>query len=318
MLAFVLTALLVWWRARGSGFYFIVGLEGSTSANLGPLLPATCAGISAAVVLLIADAARGAVAGALAAVLVVALPGFIPLHLASLTGPPLLAIALLTAGAMMHAPRFSLAYGTLGAVGGLFVAPEGIGLPLGTAAWALIQRPRGRWQRVALALLPVVVVLELAHLLGGAWPHGMIYGWHGGLDRALRAAGRMVGDQMSPGITNPALRFFVIADLALVIVAVIVMGWRRIGQPTDPNASIRRIYPVAGLLVLGLAAGLAGRTLLVEGAPLPALSAVMPLVTLTALLLAISIVGLWPTWPRWGKALAVVLVLGWLQAAIRS
>ena len=260
----------------------------------------------------------GAAAGALAAVLVVALPGFIPLHLASLTGPPLLAITLLTVGVMMHAPRFSLAYGTLGAVGGLFVAPEGIGLPLGTAAWAVMQRPRGRWQRVALALLPVLVVLELAHLLGGAWPHGMSYGWHGGLDRALRAAGRIIGDQMSPGIGNPALRFFVIADLALVIVAVVVMGWRRIGQPAEPTVSVRRIYPVAGLVVFGLAAGLAGRTLLVEGAPVPALTAVMPLVTLTTLLLAISVAGLWPGWPRWGKVLAAVLVIGWLQAAIRS
>jgi hypothetical protein len=314
----VLVAALVWWRARSSGFFFVVGLEGSASANLGPLLPASCAGLSAAVMLLIADAAAGAVAGAFAVLLMVCLPGFIPMHLDSLTGPPLLAITLIMVGAMVHAPRFSLAYGTLGAIAGLFVATEGIGLPLAAAAWALLQRVRGRWQRVVLALAPTAIILLLAHLFGGAWPHGVVYQWRGGLDRGLRAAGTIIGNQMAPTVTNPALRFLVIADLALVILAVIVVGWRRIGQPADETSSVRRVYPVAGLLAIALVTGLAGRTLLVQGSSEPDLPAVMPLVALTVLVLAVSITGFWRFWPRWGKALAVVLVLGWLQAAVRA
>jgi hypothetical protein len=318
LVAFVLVAALIWWRARSSGFFFVVGLEGATSADLGPLLPAFCAGLSAAVILLIADAAAGAVAGAIAVLLMVCLPGFIPLHLDSLTGPPLLTIALLMVGAMVHAPRFSLAYGTLGAIGGLFVATEGIGLPLAAGAWALLQRARGRWQRVALALAPTAIILFLAHLLGGAWPHGVVYRWRGGLDRGLRAAGTVIGNQMSPTITNPALRFLVIADLTLIIVAVVVVGWRRTGQPGDENAGPGRVYPVAGVVAMALAIGLAGRTLLVQGAPEPDLPAVMPLVVLTVLVLAISLAGLWRYWPRWGKVVAVLLVLGWLQAAVRA
>jgi hypothetical protein len=314
----VLVAALIWWRARSRGFFFVVGLEGATSANLGPLLPAFCAGLSAAVILLIADAAAGAVAGAIAVLLMVCLPGFVPLHLDSLTGPPLLTVTLLMVGAMVHAPRFSLAYGTLGAVGGLFVATEGIGLPLAAGSWALLQRVRGRWQRVALALAPTAVILFLAHLFGGAWPHGVVYQWRGGLDRGLRAAGTIIGNQMAPTITNPALRFLVIADLALIIVAVVVVGWRRTGQPADENSPARRVYPVAGLLALALAIGLAGRTLLVQAASEPDLPAVMPLVVLTALVLVISIIGLWRHWPQWGKGVAVVLVLGWLQAAVRA
>jgi 4-amino-4-deoxy-L-arabinose transferase-like glycosyltransferase len=314
----VLVAALIWWRARSSGFFFVVGLEGSTSANLGPLLPALCAGLSAAAILLIADAAAGAVAGAIAVLLMVCLPGFVALHLDSLTGPPLLAVTLLMAGTMMHAPRFSLAYGTLGAVGGLFVATEGIGLPLAAAAWALVQRARGAWQRMALALAPTAIFLLLAHLLGGAWPHGVVYQWRGGLDRSLRAAGTIIGNQMSPTISNPALRFLVIADLALVILAVIVVGWRRIGRPADESASVRRVYPVTGLLSIALVIGLAGRTLLVQGAPEPGLPAVMPLAVLTVLVLVVSIAGLWHRWPRWGKAVALVLLLGWLQAAVRA
>jgi hypothetical protein len=318
--AFVLVAALVWWRARSSGFFFVVGLQGDASANLGPLLPALCAGLSGALTLLIADAAAGDIAGALAVVVLVSLPGFMPLHRDSLTGPPLLAITLLMFGAMVHAPRFSLAYGTLGATGGLFVATEGIGLPLAAAAWALVQRARenGRWQRVILALVPTVVVLVLAHLLGGAWPHHVIYEWRGGLDRGLRAAGTIIGDQMAPTITHAALRFLVIADLALIIVAVIVVGWRRVGRAAPEESVLRTVYPVAGLLAAALSIGLAGRTLLVRDAPEPDLAAVMPLVALTALILVISVAGLWSRLPRWGQAVTVVLVLGWLQAAVRG
>lgn len=320
LLAFVLVVALVWWRARTSGFFFIVGLQGDASANLGPLLPALCAGLSAALTLLIADAAAGAFAGALAAVVLIALPGFMLMHRDSLTGPPLLAITLLMLGAMVHAPRFSLAYGTLGAIGGLFIATDGIGLPLAAAAWALLQRARenGRWQRVALALVPTGVVLLLAHLLGGAWPHHVVFEWRGGLDRGLRAAGAIIGDQMAPTIAHPALRFLVIADLALIIVAVIAVGWRQAGRAAAESSVFRSVYPVAGLLATALAIGLAGRTLLVQGAPEPDLAAVMPLVALTAVILVVSVAGLWPRLPRWGKLAAVVLFVGWMQAAVRG
>lgn len=310
---------MVWWRARSSGFYFIVGLQGDASANLGPLLPALCAGFSAALTLLIADAAAGVFAGLLATAALVTLPGFIPLHHDSLAGPPLLTITLLMLAAMVHAPRFSLAYGTLGAVGGLLVATDGVGLPLAAAVWALLQRVRenGRWQRVALALVPTVVVLLLAHFFGGAWPSHVLIEWQGGLDRGLRAAGTIIGNQMAPTITSLALRFFVIADLALLVVAVIVVGWRRIGRAAAGTTALRAVYPAAGLLVAALAVGLAGRTLLVQGATEPDLEAVMPLVALTTLVLVISVAGLWPKLPRWGKVLTVLLWVGWLQAAVR-
>ena len=320
LLAFLLVAALVWWRARTSGFFFIVGLQGEASANLGPLLPALCAGLSAAMILLIADAVAGALTGALAAAVLVVLPGFLPLHRDSLTGPPLLTISLLMFGAMVHAPRFSLAYGTLGATGGLFVATEGIGLPLAAGAWALLQRARdnGQWQRAALALLPTGVVLLLAHLLGGAWPHHVVFGWRGGLDRGLRAAGTIIGDQMAPTITHAALRFLVIADLALIIGAVIAVGWWRVGRAAAESSVVRSVYAVAGLLAGALVIGLAGRTLLVRDAPDPDLAAVVPLVALTALMLVVSTALLWSRMPRWGKALTVMLYLGWMQAAVRG
>jgi hypothetical protein len=295
-------------------------LQGEASANLGPFLPAICGGLSAALMLLVADAAAGAWAGALAAVALILLPGFMPLHVASLTGPPLLTVSLLMLAAMIHAPRFSIAYGSIGAVGGIFVATEGIGLPLAAAAWAVLQRgrERGRWQRVVLALVPTIAVLLLAHLLGGAWPHEIVYGWRGGLDRALRAGGAIIGDQMAPTITYPALRFLVIADFALVIAALALVGWQRVGRAAAELTPARSIYPAAGLVAAALVLGLAGRTLLVAGAPEPDLSAVMPLVALTVLVLVVSIAGLWPSWPRWARVVAVVLIVGWMQGAARS
>jgi hypothetical protein len=297
-----------------------VGLQGDASANLGPLLPAVCAGLSAALALLVADAAAGALAGLLAVVMLVALPGFMPMHRDSLTGPPLLAMTLLMCTAMVHAPRFSLSYGTLGATGGLLVAADGIGLPLAAAAWALVQRVNGhgRWQRVALALLPVVLVAGLMHYVGGAWSSPVQLQWHGGLDRGLHAAGAILGNQMAPTISSPALRFLVVADLALIILAVIVVAWWKIGRRGGETSVLRLVYPVAGLLTAALALGLAARTLLVDGAPEPELAAIMPLVVLTTLVLVISVAALWPRLPRWGRGVAALLIVGWLQAAVRG
>ncbi len=252
--------------------------------------------------------------------MLVALPGFIPVHHDSLTGPPLLAIILLMLAAMIHAPRFSLAYGTFGAIGGLLIATDGVGLPLAAAAWALLQRARenGRWRRVALALTPTILVLVVAHLVGGAWPGHLVFEWRGGLDHGLRAAGTIIGNQMTPTITSSTLRFLVIADLALIVVAVLVVGWRRVGRAAAESAPVRAVYPAAGLLVGALAIGLAGRTLLVRGAGEPDVDAVLPLVALTALILAISIAGLWTRLPRWGKVLTAMLLAGWFQAAVRG
>ena len=222
--------------------------------------------------------------------------------------------------AMIHAPRFSLAYGTLGAIGGVLIATDGIGLPLAAAAWALLQpaKDNGCWRRVALALAPTLVVLLLAHVVGGAWPGHLVFEWRGGLDRGLRAAGTIVGNQMTPTITGATLRFLVIADLALVVVAVLVVGWRRVGRAASDTAPVRAVYPATGLLVGALMIGLAGRTLLVRGAGEPDLDAVLPLVALTTLVLVISVAGLWTRLPRWGKALTAVLLVGWFQAAVRG
>ena len=313
-MVFLLVAALVWWQARESGYFFIVGLGGTASADLGPLLPALCGGLTAAMALLLADAAAGPVAGVLAAAVIVALPGFSTLHRESLSGPPLLVLVMLMASAMVHAPRFSIAYGMVAAVAGIFVSTDGIGLPVAAAAWALVQptREKGTWQRVALSLAPSVVLLVLAHYLGGAWPSNVVFRWHGGLDAALRAGGAMIAGQLVPPTLHPPLRTAVLAAAALVVVAVIVSGWRRATSAAGANAVRNAIYPVIGLVAAALISGLAARTGLVENAPEPDLAAMMPLVMLGALALAVSAGASWRVWPRWSRVAAVLVTAAWV------
>ena len=312
---------MVWWRAHSDGTFFIIGLEGQWSAALGPLLPALCAGISAALALLIVDAAVGPVAGMAAAIVVVALPGFVPLHRASLIGPPLLALTLATLGVMLQAPRFSLAYGTLAALAAVYVAPAGLGLPVAAVAWALLSGARTSryplW-RGALAALPLLLLVILSHWTGDGWPAHTAVLWHGGLDRAIHAAGTIVGNQLAPGIHFPPLRWFAIADIALLLLALVCVAWLRVARLRPADALLRTLYPAAGILAGAYAAGLVSQTLMLTTAPEPDLAAVFPLVVVCTLVIVASIGGLWSRWHRVGKVIAVVLMLGWLQAAIRG
>ena len=310
--------MLIWWQARTSGFFFIVGLGGAASADLGPLLPALCGGFTTALVLLLADAAAGPAAGIVAAAAVVALPGFVALHRESLAGPPLLALVLLMASAMIHAPRFSLAYGSLAAAGGVFVATDGVGLPVAAAAWALVQPARrsGAWHRVLLALAPTALLLVAAHFIGGAWPHGVVYRWHDGLGRALRAASAMLAGQLVPPQVRPPVRAAVVAVVGLAVISVIVAGWRRATPAAGANAVRNAIYPVVGLIVAALVLGLAARTVLVADAPEPDLASMMPLVVLGALVLIVSAGGAWREWSPTARVAAVLVMVVWFAGRI--
>ncbi|HET9134657.1 MAG TPA: hypothetical protein VFN90_10155 [Gemmatimonadales bacterium] len=318
--AFVLAAAWVWWQARATGTFTVVGLEPPLADDLGPLLPSLSAGLSAAATLMLVDGLLGPLAGVVAAMVLTAMPGFLPLHVASLQGPPLLATTLLMLAMMVHGPRFSIAYGAIAAIGAVFIAPEGIGLPIAAVLWAAMRHPGGNGQRrrALLALAPLLVALVVARGTGDAWPDGQTLGWYGGLDRALRAAGTIVGDQLAPGIEAPAVRWFAIADLTLILLALGAVAWRRVAVPLPEGAPLRRWYGAAAMLGAGLVLGLGARRLFVTGTPDPDLAAVFPLAVLGALVSVVSFGALWPRWPRWGKAIALVLSLGWLQAAIRG
>ncbi|HRP09161.1 MAG TPA: hypothetical protein PLL69_11815, partial [Gemmatimonadales bacterium] len=165
---FLGVAAVVWWYAHNDGHFFVAGLEGTASELLGPLLPALSAGLIAALAFSLADAAAGGWAAALAALVVIALPGFLPLHGHSLEGPPTTASILLTVAVMLYAPRFSLAYGALAAVTAVFMSTAALGLPIAAVSWAWLQRQsgNGRARRAVLAVVPLLLAVLIGRFTG--------------------------------------------------------------------------------------------------------------------------------------------------------
>ena len=293
------------------------GLAIEASSALGPLLPALSAGATIALALVIVDVVGGPVVAVLAAICVLLLPDFLPLHRTSLLGPPLLTMTVVMLGAMLAAPRFSIAYGAVAAVGVLWVSPSAIGLVVAALAWALWQPPngRGRAQRAWLALLPLAVTLAAATALGSAWVQPVQFGWRGGVDSVLGAIGGVLSAQQVPAIEAGALRWFVVADTTLVFLALLALGWRRAIATSSPERP-RRFYPAIAILSASLVVGLLVHSLLVVGAPLPGVEAALSLAVLATLAVAVSVSLLWSRWRWWGKGIAVLLLAGWMVAAV--
>lgn len=294
-----------------------MGLEGPASSALGSLLPAISAGLTIAVSLVIVDVVGGPVVAVLAAICILILPDFLPLHRTSLIGPPLLATTIGMLAVMLAAPRFSLAYGAVAAIGAVWVSPQAIGLVPAAVAWALLQPNgrRGRLPRAALALLPLGIAVLLTLAVGSAWPSPIAIGWRGGLDTILRAIGHVLGTQQVPAITSPALRWVMIADTTLILLALGVMGWRRASAAATPERP-RRFYPAVLVLAIAVSAGLIIHAMLLPEAPLPSVETAMSLAVLATLTTAVSVSVLWPRWRWWGKGIAVLLLAGWIGGAV--
>lgn len=310
-MAGIAVALWIWWKSSADPQPF----PPPVLALFSPLL----GGLSVAIAFSLIERLAGPPAAWLAALLLVALPGFISFHQLGVETTGFLLVTMVMLLAMLHAPRWSLAYGALAAAAALLIPPAG-GFPLAAAAWAVRAHPTngsGRRGRLLLALTPLLVALVLAAWLGEGWPRGRI-GWHGGLDRGLSAAGTVIGDQLAPGIASPAVRFFAIADLSLILIAVIFTAWWRIARPTAADALLRRWYLAVATLTAGVAVGLVARHLLLLDSPDPGLGAVFPVAVLGVLVGVTSVTAWWPKWSRRGKGLAAILLLGWLQAAIRG
>lgn len=312
-MAGIAVALWVWWQGAAGA---PVDLPPPIFEWISPLL----AGLSAGLALSLVDGIAGLLAGLLAAVLLLAMPGFLPFHQLGPETAGFLLVTIVMLVTMVHAPRWSLAYGALAAATAVFLSPAAVGLPIAAAAWAARSHPSegsGRRGRLLLALAPLLAALVLAAWLGEGRPIGD-FGWQGGLDRGLRAAGTVIGDQLAPGIESPPVRFFAIADLSLILIAVIFTAWWRIARPMPTDALLRQWYTAVATLSAGLGLGLVARRLLLLDTPEPGLAAVFPLAVLGVLVGLTSVIVWWPRWPRWGKGLATILLVGWLQAAIRG
>lgn len=318
--AFAVTALLVWWLAQRDGVFYVVGVDGPASGLFGALLSAMCAGATVAIALSLLEAASTPRTGMIGAIAILIMPSFIPLHRASLHGPPLLALLLFMVATMVHAPRFSFAYGGAAAMAAVFVSPFAVGLPVAAAGWAFIQaRRRGKrsGRRVLLALAPLVAAIAVAHWTGSdAWTAPLSVGWRGGFDSASRAAGHVIGDQLAPGTSPGGLRWFVIADATLIAIALVAIAWRRVVMHLPAGRASRRLFEAGSLLIAAFAAGIAVHTMTDPGAPDPGRAEVFPLAVLGVMMIVLSVALLWHRWPRVGKLAALVLAVGWAGAAV--
>ncbi len=318
--AFVVVAALTWWIARGSDVFYVIGLDGPASALAGPLLPALAAGATGALVLSLLEAGAGRLAGLTGVVVVLLLPAFVDIHRESVRGPPLLALMLFMVAVMVHAPRFSFAYGGLAAVMAVFVSPAAIGLPVAAASWSLLQaqrRGRRRWRRVALGLAPLMVALALVPWVGtDAWPAGVSLGWRGHLDGVLGAVGRVLGDHLAPGVGPGGFRWLIVADVTLIVLALFAVTWRRTIDPMPPTRTARQLFEALAITAACHAGGMIAGSLLIRGAPDPDVAGIFPLVAVLAVMVVLAMALSWSGWSRAGKLVSLALVLGWAGASI--
>lgn len=316
----MVTAALVWWLARRSDVFYVIGLDGPASSLVGPLLPALAAGATGALVLSLLEAAAGRLAGVVGAVAVVLLPAFVDVHRESVRGPPLLALVLFMIAVMVHAPRFSFAYGGLAAVMAVFVLPAAAGLPVAAAIWTVLhaqRRGRRRWRRMALALAPLAVAIAVVPWVGTeAWPPDVSLGWRGHIDGALGGIGRVLGDHLAPGVSAGGLRWLIVADMTLIVAALLVVVWQRAIRPMPPTRTARRLFEALGVTAACLAAGMIAGSLLVRGAPDPAVADVFPLVVILSVMVVLGMSLSWAGWSRAGKLLSLALALGWAGASL--
>ncbi len=315
-------AALTWWRADLGGYFVLLGLPEPWSEWLGPLLPALSAGLSAMLVFSLADIAVGRWTGVLAVLAMLALPVFLPVHVRSLVGPPLLVIVLLQLAVMLHAPRFSIAYGGLAAVAAVAVSSAALGLPVAATIWAVLKGGRNgdagprSPQRAVLALATLAVVTLLAHWTGAVWLPEEPRVRPGWLGDGLMLGGMTLLGQLVPGhpMQGPWLVLAVGAGLALLGVG--VAAWRQVAAQA-PGESLRRdLYPAAGLLLLSLAVGLVLRLLWSGGGALPDAAALLPLVAIAMLLTVVSISLFWRDWSPLVRGSVMAAVAGWLLLGV--
>jgi len=58
------------------------------------------------------------------------------------------------------------------------------------------------------------------------------------------------------------MRFFALADLALLVLALVILAWLRVVRVKPDDAIMRRLFAAAGVLSLAYAVGLAVRNLI--------------------------------------------------------
>lgn len=314
---FLLVAGLVWWKSAASGIFFLAGIGQPWTDWLGPLLPSLCAGLSVLLVLRIADSAIGYLSGFAAALALCLVPAFLQVHASSLRGPPLLIIFLLQFAVMLQAPRFSIAYGTVAAVAAVTVSSAALGLPIAAVLWPFLATgqpgtTRHSPRRAVLALIPLGLILILAHLTGVEWsPEApqVAPGWMG---RGLLYGLGVTADFLAPGLPQPLLRTALIVLMVSALLWSSVQAWLVRGRTAHPASVLRRVHPAALLLLICYGGGLVQRLMWSGGGALPDPEALLPLAAVIVLIYSINTTALWSTGSRLIRCALLLPAAIWL------
>ncbi len=170
---------------------------------------------------------------------------------------------------------------------------------------------------MALALAPLVVAIAVLPWVGTeAWPSGVSLGWRGHIDGALGAIGRVLGDHLAPGVSAGGLRWLIVADMTLIVLALLGITWRRTIRPMPTTRTARQLFEALGITAACHAAGMMAKSLLVRGAPDPVVAEVFPLVVILTVMVVLGLSLSWSGWSRAGKLLSLALALGWASASL--
>ncbi len=291
---------------------------GETPVAAGRVVQAAAAAALVVIVVLLLDATAGTPAGALAALLLVAMPALAGDYVRVLSEPLFLICLVGTLAAMVRRPERPVLAGIGGALGEL-VRYAGISVGVAAVLWAFGRSGpwRLRVERALEAALPVVALhtwwAVRLHALGVRAPSaGRL---QRGVPAELRAGLRTIAGWLAPALAGGAVRWLVAVLALAAAVWLLRRTWKR--MPRDARAGgRRRLFAASGLLALCYAAVLLfSRAYVGGGIPFDA-RILSPLFVLAVVVLAVALRIRWPAWSAGMRTAVAATVAAWAAAGM--
>jgi hypothetical protein len=293
---------------------------GLPTIQAGRLIVALSAFASAALLVLLVDAAAGATAATVAVIGAAVTPATVNVHISILSEP--LFLALMLAAMMSCLAQRPAVTGALAAAA-VMVRYAGLALAAATVIWFL--RQPGSWRRrvreAALAGTPSLVLVGAWVARSSRTPGGTAnirqLGLYGSLSRTLGEGFSTVCDWLAPGSADTSWRGVAVTVTAVVIVAVCVGAWRAFRRAPADGRALQTLV-LAGLIGgLYLAVLVASRVAADPSIPFDD-RLLSPLILLAEIGLVIGVTVWWRRTPvAWMRTVVTVAGLVWGMASLR-
>jgi hypothetical protein len=307
-------------RIFAPGFPVTIGVAiklGASPVQGARVIQALAAGITAATLAWLLDLLAGTVAATLGCAAILLLPAIMQDHIAVLSEPMFLALLSLALLLMVTRPAKPLGYG-LAAAGAAAIRYAGLSLALAAALWAFAQpgELRARTRRAAVAAAPTLL-LTIAWMVRTALvAHSAPVGVGRpalALGEALAQAAGAVAFTLAPALDDtPWLIPVAVLVLVLVIAA---LAWNsRLGlEPAERSLHI--VLGLFGTCYVGVV--VAAKVFVGHDIPLD-LRILSPLMLCATLALVVALRKGMARWPVPVRAIATLVVAGWLTGAVLS